>query len=680
MKIKGVNIFERHGEKAFLALVTLIFAVVVVWQFALGGNTVRVAGQQSAPIDQAYEQLARVAEGKLGQMQQEEPDPRIPERVPDALARLDDALAYRGPDGALPVPLGLPIAGVSEGGFTPGEDAPSIVVRAIDPPTPENARAGAHAATIDPLVVARTPELEPFVPAAQPHDLRAVSVAANFDAGSLLESLREDPDGDGPMRAVPEPWWRGRIEILDVQVERRRVHADGQRSGATLVPPLPGRFSLRDRLGAGLEPGAMPEIVSLARQQATDIVQPRFYNIIAGEPWAPPEGERREDDDSNLAVTRLLRQLDRIRREIEQARTRLSNLEAAARPGARDIFDPAAGVLAQSVGGGGGGRGGDSGSSTEQLQRDRQQSRRESLQARLSDLEGKEAELVAQLVDLGVDPDSGRVAQSSVELNLPVRIPDADELTVWGHDLAIEPGAEYEYRIRVAINNPLFGIERNLAEESRDVASEPVLYSDWSAWTPSVAIERDFYWFVTRANPGGRQVVGVAPASARVEVYRFYYGYWRQGEAPVRVGDPVAAAIDVADLNLPRFEIQTSEQALAQVVNVQTPERITGPLTAAADALLLDVRTEAVQSGRSSVLGVVVRAEGGDLIIRRPAEDIASELRQRLQESVGAGLLASVGVPGQGLSVAPTRSQEDRSTGEGGGLSQPGGGGGTIRR
>lgn len=655
MKLKGINIIERHVEKVFFLLITLVFAGVVVWQFALGGNAVSVGGQQDVPVDKAYEQIARIAEQKLAQMEQAEPDNRVPTAAPDAVSEIRAALTYQGPDAALPVPLGPRIAGLGSAGA--GGDLPVdrlIAVAPVEIPRPDSGRAGEYAAAIDPLVVAATPAIEAYVPAQQPYDLRAVSIAARFDSAALLASLRADPDGErGPMRAIPEPWWRGRIEILDVQIERREVMADGARSGGALVRPAPGRFTLRDRLDADLAIDDMPSIVADARQAAKDIVQPAFWNVIAGEPWAPPSAQTQDAGDEAGEIARLLRQLESLRAEIARAESVLGG----GTRGAIDIFDPASGVLAQggvSGGGGGGGRGGGgAGPSVEQLEQERRQRQRTAIEARLADLRVRETAIVAQLTGMGVDPNSGRAAGANAALpDLPARIADADELTVWGHDLEVEGGRSYEYRVRVLVNNPLFGFANNLAEESRAAAAEPVLTSEWSAWTSPVSVDQNLYWFTTRASEGGRQAVGVVAPTATVEVYRFYYGYWRRDEARVRIGDPIGASINLAERELPIFTIERPDGGGAPFVAGQ--ELISESLRTSTGALLLDVRPAAVQTGRERPLGVVVREPAGDLATRRPADDLVSDLRRRLEQSAGAGLLAAVGVPGQGLALAPT--------------------------
>ncbi|MFG0273647.1 MAG: hypothetical protein ACF8QF_01185 [Phycisphaerales bacterium] len=652
MKLKGINIIERHVEKVFFLLVTLVFGAVVVWQFALGGNAVDVGGQQDVPVDKAYDQIARIAEQKLAQMQQGEADNRVPTAAPDAVTEIRTALTYQGPDASLPIPLGPRIAGLGGAGSTDVPVDRLIAVAPVETPRPDTARAGEHAAALDPLVVAATPEIETFVAAQQPYDLRAVSIAARFDSAALLDALRRDPDGErGPMRAIPEPWWRGRIEILDVQIERREVMADGARSGGALVSPTPGRFTLRDRVADSLAVDDMPAIVADARQFAKDIVQPPFWGIIAGEPWAPPAAEAQDGDNEAAEIARLLRQLESIRAEIARAQDALGG-------GARsaiDIFDPAAGVLAQggvSGGGGGGGRGGGSaGPSPEQLEQERRQRQRAAIEARLADLRERESTLVDQLTGLGVDPDSGRATAAGEALpDLPSRIADADELTVWGHDLEVEGGRTYEYRLRVLVNNPLFGFANNLAEESRAAAEEPVLASEWSAWTSPVSVDRDLYWFATRASEGGRQAVGVVAPTTTVEVYRFYYGFWRRDEARIRIGDPIAASINIAERELPIFRIERPESGGPAFVAGQ--ELISQSLLTSTGSLLLDVRPAAVQTGRERPLGVVVREPGGELATRRPADDLVSDLRRRLEQSAGAGLYATIGVPGEGLAEA----------------------------
>ena len=45
---------------------------------------------------------------------------------------------------------------------------------------------------------------------------------------------------------------------------------------------------------------------------------------------------------------------------------------------------------------------------------------------------------------------------------------DSTEVKLYAHDLTVEPGAQYRYRMRVVVNNPLYG--RNLQESQRTLA------------------------------------------------------------------------------------------------------------------------------------------------------------------------------------------------------------------
>ena len=114
----------------------------------------------------------------------------------------------------------------------------------------------------------------------------------------------------------------------------------------------------------------------------------------------------------------------------------------------------------------------------------------------------------------------------------------------------------------------------------------------------------------------------------------------------MRIGDPIAAAINLSEQNLPIFDISVPDAGSIPLVVGQN--NITEPLRTITGSLLLDVRPAAVQGGRGDrPLGIVVQAgAGGALQVRQPALDLFNDLRMRLEQSAGAGLLAAVGVPG----------------------------------
>ena len=105
----------------------------------------------------------------------------------------------------------------------------------------------------------------------------------------------------------------------------------------------------------------------------------------------------------------------------------------------------------------------------------------------------------------------------------------ADDLAVaWFHDLEVEPGAEYRYRVRFDVLNPFFARQLDLQEAQISLAKSMVMPTESSSWTDTVAVPGFSQFFLTGGEvdaskmqaevfcfKGGRLVVAhVQPASA----------------------------------------------------------------------------------------------------------------------------------------------------------------------
>jgi hypothetical protein len=641
MKLKGINPLEQHVEKLVFAVVGLVFLGVVALQFVGGGNTVDVSGQQ-VPLDRAYERVAGQAQAKMAQLNQDTIDDRVPEEIEDLSGRIAEswaAMASLSDEKTLPVPLDFPPPPLMDGAEAAVAENGLFRVEAVEPPAPTGALASQYAAAVDPLVVGQHSELQAYTSAAQPYDMRSVTVAAQFDAGSFMEAFRIDPDGErGPLTAIPGAWWQGRVEILDIVLERQEVLDGGLYGETEMVSAMPGRFSLRDGLVEGMDVTELQGLVQSARVNAREVVQPVYYNVIAGERWTPPAegGDNRADQ-----IDRLLRDLKAVRAEIKKLE---DQLRAEAKQAEFENFLRNTVARRQPGRGGGGGRTSRDTNTTTAPQVDREQQIEERLNARIADYKARETKLIADLAALDFNVETGQAPDPLVELmGLPTRVIDAESLRVWAHDVAVEPGATYRYRMRVVVNNPLYGNGDQIADEQRSEAAAPVVESEWSSWTTPVSVDDNEYWFATRATPGGEQAIGRTNASALTEIYTFYYGYWRRAEQRLQAGDEVLATIDVADLNLPVFEIVAGENGPTLGENT---EMATEPILADAGAVILDVREAMPSAGRNKEYEVVVRESDGRLTVRRAARELASAVRSRLEANFLRGQTADLGVPG----------------------------------
>ena len=115
MKGKKINIFERHGEKLFFLLTLVILLLVLVQQFATGGTTVKVDGQDDLTISQGYDRIATKAEGLEGQIKSNTLAADAPKEAPVVIQRLVEKIpSVTGETGS--IVLGVPDAGGDRGG------------------------------------------------------------------------------------------------------------------------------------------------------------------------------------------------------------------------------------------------------------------------------------------------------------------------------------------------------------------------------------------------------------------------------------------------------------------------------------------------------------------------------------------------------------------------------------
>lgn len=629
MKPKGVPFIERIADKAFLALFGVIFLVVVAMQFVGGGATVKVANNDM-PVERAYNQVVTLAQSRRAQLESDEVAAQTPDAVPAAADRL--ALAIKRPIlASRGVPMGVPLV-IGEGTEVVGigdvgrYEPPAIAA----PPAPI---VRVYAGTLDPYALRDEPAFERAIlgSADQPLDFFAVSVQTEFDAEGYRASLQRDPDDAGEYAPIPQQWWRSRVEILDVQVERREVRDDGTRGSASLLPPPPGIESLRGDISDALTVGDLNRFVALAGQPelARQLRQPPFFPMISGEPWAPPGLAIDAGSDPRLE------ELRRLRVQIQERERRLADLERQASVGGGGALVVA---MAQDRATAQPRDTGDRARTARQQQIDR-------LKEEIKDLQTQRDEIAAALAAEGVDPETGfRVGPAPILMEEPARLRDVAQAPVWFHDPFVEPGAAYEYRVRLVLANPLKGYAQAIAEDLRGYTEASTIETPFSDWSEPVRTPERAYMFIESAQaPTGDTAVGLARPSAVASLYRFHYGHWRSGRVRVQAGDTIRASIEIESA-LPIWDVSGAQA-------VQAGE-LAGPIDADPGMYLLDVLLETSPAplgpgGREQTrsAAIIGHADGG-VSVRRPDSDAVSEFKRELDRSVEAGLGAVVATPG----------------------------------
>ncbi|HEX2837972.1 MAG TPA: hypothetical protein VHN77_07585 [Phycisphaerales bacterium] len=685
MKLKGINPFEQHVEKIIIGGCGAAFVGAMAWQFFFAEKTVKVGGADK-PVARAFEPAEEEAKKKLTKMDLPSPDapelPKIDLGGTLALGRnlkLPDAAGTTIPMGRGP---GLASLGTSDGGVTA-----SGMFAIPTVPAPAEAFALAFRNTVSPAERLRSPELAKLLPAEQPFDKAAVSVEAEIDGKQLFAALSADPDGDGPLSAVLPNWiseggtaGTPLVEVVGVQLERRTVRKpDGTTPSAeevVIVPVIPGRTDpvqyWKDQAQSG---GSVPPLLEEVREALEDIMRPPYLETIAGVEWAPPkemavelqpEGANKKDLD-----------IARIKREAKKLDRRIAELGGGKRP-QRQVGAPPPPGGGRPGGGSGPGRGvaPTRGGGDDRGQPGTDTQTEQTRQKALERLNKQRDALLKQLRDLG---DKSEEAAGTPGEPVDVKpLFESDKVKVWAHDLTVEPGAVYQYRVRYVINNPLF--DRALQSEQVDLARQQVIEGAWTGWTAPVDVGRDRYFFITNAET--RDGVSGRPR-ATADLFVFYYGFYRNGSASVEPGDVMNAKANLPKLLLADMSVLEATLANAQapvgpldpikreapaptpgqgrnqprdqppvedpIMKVAAPEEIPLPV----DAILMDVVTALGQTGGGNAkFDVTFRDQTGALVTVSPDKDRSRPEYKLVEASAKAGR-------DQGKLPPPEKEEED---------------------
>jgi hypothetical protein len=178
------------------------------------------------------------------------------------------------------------------------------------------------------------------------------------------------------------------------------------------------------------------------------------------------------------------------------------------------------------------------------------------------------------------------------------------QIKVWAHDLTVQPGRTYRYRVVVYVLNPLFRQSRvaveQRAENEHKIAIGPSEEELAAApWTDPVQVDPEYHFFLIGGNAASQE--------ASIEAWRLYNGTWRKLEfGGLEPGDLIGGSGTVTDEKTGQMKLDMEIGAL--VVDV-TP--VSGSRGGAIQMYYLD-------------------PELGRLAARNSELDRDSELRQRL--------------------------------------------------
>ena len=672
MKLKGINLFEQHVEKIVVGGIALVGLGVLSAQFLGSSNQIKVGNEEVSP-EGAFGPVKKKAEELLARVRSQAPTLPDAPKV-DVLQKFEAAVS----GGVAPAPklagnfAVRPNIGKTNIDLVSGD---SLLAEVTIPATSVPV-ARVSAGSFDPVEWATVPGLKPYLPQDQPFDKFSVSVEVSFNGKAFKDALTADPDGaSGPIQPIPLGWVNNNVEILAVEVERQQLDASGGKGSTVILKPIPGRPDMLGQIAKSVKSaGDMPRTLDDAKAMHEGILRPAFYRYIAGEAWWAPtelqEGgavvERVAKAEKRL--TDVAAELDRLRNALVKQKTPL-----AERPGAG--------------GGGGGGKGARGGGGGGEQPQERRESPtsgdkkpvKSDLERRIEKKELEESSLTQQLETLRLEASGEKVKPTESRL----AVMDDAKVRLWAHDLQAEPGATYQYRVRVVANNPLFGREAALKEEQKARASEALLRGEWSEWSEPISVDQKTYYFITSASE--RDNLG--PARASAELMQFYYGYYRRAAlSSINPGDLFAGEVKlppelviydlkkIAEGARPMTESEVAagpegeeggggggkgkltgggrgrgelghpapaEAAQAAVLKDDLSKPGPEKLAVSIDAMLLDVASgpapSAASIGKVATMRAFIRERTGQIVVKTPEQQQDDALFQRISRSAKLG-------------------------------------------
>jgi len=693
MKLKGIKPIEQHIEKLVIGVAGVAGLGLLGMQFFTPSSF--EVGKQQVSVGDAFRPAQEAAERAKASM--ENAEPKIPDPpAPAGGENLAIGLAAGGSVKPLPVAFG---PGPAFGKSAVMGAVASATYKAPEVAAPQGVVGHAFRSTISPVEAINNPQLAKLLPPVQPMDKAAVSLEGVFNGQSLREQLTLDPDGDaGPQQAIPLGWWKDAanesatmLEIVAVEVQRELLRRpDGTTPSSpeiTKVAGIPGRFDgLKTWSESVRSLGDVPPLLEQYRAAGEEILRPKYLSTIAGPEWKAPAdmaaAASADGDGKARRIADLKKRLTEVDEKIVDLEQKIASVpktdpkdRPAARPPERD---------------GGGGRGGGGGKGGAPApaagpRKDEPQLNRQALERQLATRTEERKRFVKSLEDLGEKVESPDTLANQAPAAVAPEVTsllDSAQVRMYAHDLTVEPGAEYRYRMRVVVNNPLYG--RNLQESQRTLADQSLIEGAWSDWTGTVVVDPTEFFFVTSAEP--RSEISSSPKAA-AEMYVFYYGYYRVASVSLDPGDSLVGTAKLPELKLAdmkKLEEMLKDPAAVPAAVVPAPQPGGGGKTgrgrpseremvdrggevAAAGAAVLaagpewlsvpakktiDLKVDAVYLdtvplavGSQGLAGeertrfmALMRDQHGQLLCRLPDAERAAEAYKRLEASAKEGL------------------------------------------
>ena len=529
MRLKNLNLFEKYIEKAVLALGGL-YALVVLWFFVIGSPyaielKALHAEYKPGEIEEAILKEANDLDRRISTSESPFEVLQVPPYTDEFRGRLtrplipvDQFATYFGRPGLVDN-LGGKGKVVIPPFFVPHPKEPTALIW--------DTGFGVLAEPNDPAMVSK---FEQLIGDQKPRDFRWVSVSAQFDLKNFRTQLeaKQDPN---QYQQIPKTWWRDRLIITDVVLQRQLQNPEtGEWGEIQTLPAVPGNDSF-DFLNntqlsfrterANWAPPEAERALEIAAIEEKRLARPLFPELIEGL-WLPPDA-----NDQNLPPAMAEQVRDLVKR-IKETQKQIKDLK-------QRIADGTGPITAAPT-------------STPGTQPDGTQPvvlDLPTLEARRLNLREELYILLGIVEPIEVNTDTLNTNRRTGILNRnPRTISDTrdedeyatpDTIRVWQHDVSVKDGQSVRYRIMIKVLNPLFFRDQVPNEQREEFYGKLTLTSAASAWTEPVQVLSEHHFFLSGASKNTQ--------TATVEVYCIFNGQWQRREFDVKPGDPIGQVV-----------------------------------------------------------------------------------------------------------------------------------------
>jgi len=545
MAKQAVGAIERHVEKGVLGVTVLLLLGAAGVYLVSSPNTAEIGRQETAP-GQVNERVRDAARTLRNRLQSARPEvDSVSDPLPGLQAGDGSVLAAANLPGTWPAPVPM---------MPRVPDIGNIVIEGqmelaeVIAPGEPRCKAGRSVVTLyPPVTMGREEEALEEEDYYYDQTTNWVTVAAAFDR---REQERQ-------CQLAGYKLGRRRAYLVGSELQRRRQRPDGTWpedwenvcTYAPAIPPAPPVVEFIDLAGQKVPSpetrGLVQEYFSLIKEYQLDIIRPLFPEVVLGDDWFPPEmpglpsyGDLDAEFDEERDIPTDEQpdgEPEKPKTQREKEQEQLKQIEQLYNEGRVDTgkdmdkLDEAL-DLAQSLVLGT--------DTTRGTQREAQ-------------------EWVTRLEQARRDLERWRRQHPEWE----TEIPDEDETTpiapvqvLWLHDAmqgSVASGATYQYRTRVLLYNRYAAIPGEL--KTLADAQQVFLVGPWSEPSAPVRVPHDTRFFLTSGRGD----------SVRVQVFKWFEGYWVDHKFTVEVGEPIGelerALIRLPDgtIDKPRVDFST---------------------------------------------------------------------------------------------------------------------------